>query len=101
VFAAVMATGIVSIAAADHGYQLISVALIVVAAVVLPILIGLVATAWRRFDFRDPDVLLGLFTYVAACAVVGARLAEHRIVLWVLAGMALQGGCPLRRRRRG
>jgi hypothetical protein len=32
---------------------------------------------------------------VAACAVVGARLAEHRIVLWVLAGMALQGWLSL------
>jgi tellurite resistance protein TehA-like permease len=33
--------------------------------------------------------------YVAACTVVGARLAEHRIVLWVLAGMALQGWLSL------
>src|SRR4029078_4834970 len=36
-----------------------------------------------------------LCTYIAACAVVGARLAEHRIVLWVLAGMALQGWLSL------
>jgi len=40
-------------------------------------------------------VSLGLCTYIAACAVVGARLAEHRWVLWVLAGMALQGWLSL------
>ena len=95
VFAAVMATGIVSIAAADHGYHIISDGLIVIAAVALVVLVVLVARALRGFDFHDPDVYLGLFTYVAACAVVGARLAEHRIVLWVFAGMALQGWMSL------
>ena len=95
VFAAVMATGIVSIAAADHGHHIISDVLVVLAAVALPVLIVMVARAWRGFDFRDPDVPLGLFTYVAACAVLAARLAEHRIVLWVLAGMALQGWLSL------
>ncbi|MGZ8815160.1 MAG: tellurite resistance/C4-dicarboxylate transporter family protein, partial [Mycobacterium sp.] len=54
-----------------------------------------VARAWREFDMRDPNVTLPLFTYIAACAVVGARLADHRIVLWVLAGMALQGWLSL------
>jgi tellurite resistance protein TehA-like permease len=51
------------------------------------------AIAWRResWDLTNLDVSLRLFTYIAACAVVGARLAEHRVVLWVLAGMALQG----------
>lgn len=95
VFAAVMATGIVSIAAADHGLGVISEILIVFAAVGLPVLMFLVAKAWREFDFRDPDVTLALFTYIAACAVVGARLADHRIVLWVLGGMALQGWLSL------
>lgn len=38
---------------------------------------------------------LGLCTYIAACAVVGARLADHRIVLLALAGMALQGWLSL------
>jgi tellurite resistance protein TehA-like permease len=90
-----MATGIVSIAAADHGFGVISEALIVVAAVALPVLMVMVARAWRGFDMRDPNVLLALFTYIAACAVVGARLAEYRIVLWVLAGMALQGWLSL------
>ena len=90
-----MATGIVSIAAADHGFGVISEILIVVAAVTLPVLMVMVARAWRGFDMRDPNVTLALFTYIAACAVVGARLAEHRIVLWVLAGMALQGWVSL------
>ena len=95
VFAAVMATGIVSIAAEDHGLRVVSEVLIVMAAVALPVLMVLVARAWRELDMRDPDVTIALFTYIAACAVVGARLAEHRIVLWVLAGMALQGWLSL------
>ncbi len=96
-FAAVMATGIVSIAAVDHGYRAISDVLIVLAAVALPVLIVAAATAWRResWDITNLDVSLRLCTYIAACAVVGARLAEHRIVLWMLAGMALQGWLSL------
>ena len=55
------------------------------------------AIAWRResWSLNDLDVALRLCTYIAACAVVAARLAEHRIVLWVLAGMALQGWLSL------
>jgi hypothetical protein len=96
-FAAVMATGIVSIAAVDHGYRAISDVLIVVAAVALPVLIVAAATAWRResWDLTNLDVSLRLCTYIAACAVVGARLAEHRVVLWVLTAMALQGWLSL------
>lgn len=95
VFAAVMATGIVSIAAADHGYRVVSGGFLVVASVAFAVLIVMVARAWRAFDFRDLDVPIGLCTYVAACAVLAARLAEHRIVLWALAGMALQGWLSL------
>jgi tellurite resistance protein TehA-like permease len=96
-FAAVMATGIVSIAAADHGLSVISDVLIVLAAVALPVLVVVVALAWRRESWKltDLGVSLPLCTYIAACAVVGARLADHRIVLWVLAGMALQGWLSL------
>ncbi len=92
VFAAVMATGIVSIAAADHGYRWISAALAVIAAVALAVLVVACALIWRRTgpDFGDPDVLLRLFTYVAACGVLGTRLAEYRAVLWILAALALQ-----------
>ena len=94
-FAAVMATGIVSIAAADHGFGIISNGLAVLAAVAFPVLIVMAARAWRGFDFRDPDVPIGLFTYVAAAAVLAARLGEHRILLYALAGMALQGWLSL------
>ena len=96
-FAAVMATGIVSIAALDHGYRVISVVLMVMAACALPVFIVAAAIAWRResWHVNDLDVSLRLCTYVAACAVMGARLAEHRIVLWVLAAMALQGWLSL------
>jgi tellurite resistance protein TehA-like permease len=75
----------------------ISGVLIVLAAVALPVLIVVAATAWRResWNLANLDVSLGLCTYIAACAVVGARLAEHRVVLWVLAGMALQGWLSL------
>jgi len=96
-FAAVMATGIVSIAALDHGFDVISEVLIALAAVALPVLIVGVAIAWKRESWKltDLDVFLRLCTYVAACAVVGARLAEHRWVLWALAGMSLQGWLSL------
>lgn len=96
-FAAVMATGIVSIAALDHGYGVLSNVLIVLAAIALPVLIVAAATAWKRESWKltDLDVSLRLCTYVAACAVVGARLAEHRVVLWILAAMALQGWVSL------
>lgn len=73
-FAAVMATGIVSIAALDNGFRIVSGALAAVAAVVLVLLV--IAAAIRlRPDFDDVDVPLQLFTFVAACAVVGTRLA--------------------------
>jgi tellurite resistance protein TehA-like permease len=96
-FAAVMATGIVSIAALDHGFDGISEVLIVLAAAALPVLMVGVATAWKRESWKltDLDVSLPLCTYIAACAVVGARLAEHRWVLWALAAMALQGWLSL------
>jgi tellurite resistance protein TehA-like permease len=90
-----MATGIVSIAAADHGFGVISEILVVIAVVTLPVLMVMVARSWREFDLRDPSVLLPLFTYIAACAVVGVRLDQHRIVLWVFAGMALQAWLSL------
>ena len=92
-----MATGIVSIAALDHGFDVISEVLIVLAAVALPVLMVGVATAWKRESWKltDLDVSLGLCTYIAACAVVGARLADHRWVIWALAGMALQGWVSL------
>lgn len=91
VFAAVMATGILSIAARDHRYLAISDALGVLATLGLLALIGLVivARALGSWDLRDPDVTLRLFTFVAACAVLDSRLASHRIVLQGLGVVAL------------
>ena len=91
VFAAVMATGILSIAARDHHYPAISDTLGVLATVALLVLIALVLVtrALASWDFRDPDVTLRLFTFVAACAVLDSRLASHRIVLEVLGVVAL------------
>lgn len=95
VFAAVMATGIVSISALDHGYGVISWPLAVLAALGLPVLIYLAATRWRSFDLRRIDTIVGLFTYVAACAVVAARFAEYRPALSILGAMALAGWMSL------
>jgi tellurite resistance protein TehA-like permease len=87
-----MATGIVSIAALDHGYGVISDVLIALAAMALPVLIVAAVVTGRRQSWKlNLDVALALCTYVAACSVVAARLAGHRIVLWVLVGMALLG----------
>ena len=61
-FAAVMATGIVSIAALDHGFRVVSDVLIVLAAGALPVLIAAAATAWRResWNLNDLDVAIRL-----------------------------------------
>lgn len=94
-FAAVMATGILSIAARDHGYRWISDTLGVVATAALVILVALVAVTVMgrrrtvRWDWRDPDVTLRLFTFVAACTVVDNRLSSHVSVLRVLGAVAL------------
>lgn len=95
VFAAVMATGILSIAARNHRYTTLSDTLGVVASVGLVILVVVVigaAVAKSRmvfWDFRDPDVGLRLFTFVAACAVLDSRLSSNVVVLWILGVVAL------------
>jgi tellurite resistance protein TehA-like permease len=94
-FAAVMATGIVSIAAAQHGYGVISWPLAMLAALGLPVLMYLAAIRRRSFDLRSIDTIVGLFTYVAACAVVAARFAEYRPVLWILGALGLAGWTTL------
>ncbi len=90
-FAAVMATGILSVAARDHGYSALSDTFGVLATVALLVLISLVLVtkAIASWDLRDPDVTLRLFTFVAACAVIGSRLASHRIVLQVLGSVTV------------
>src|SRR5262249_2532487 len=96
-FAAVMATGIVSIAAADHEFEIVSAVLAATAAIGLPVLMVLGARTWRResWSLRDIDTAIGLLTYVAACCVLAARFDEHPWVVLVLGGMALQAWVSL------
>jgi tellurite resistance protein TehA-like permease len=90
VFAAVMATGIVSIAASKHHYTEIAQTLGVLATIGMLFLVALagVSGAVRAWDVRDPDVTLRLFTFVAACAVLDNRLAAQRELIWVLGAAA-------------
>lgn len=89
-FAAVMATGIVSIAAADHGYPAISGGLGVLAAAGLVILIAVAVIRWPKDppDVADADVTVRLFTFVAACAVLDSRYTSIPGVLWTLSVLA-------------
>ncbi|MDQ2853227.1 MAG: tellurite resistance/C4-dicarboxylate transporter family protein [Actinomycetota bacterium] len=97
VFAVVMATGIVAIAARDHGYNVIDDSLTVVAA--LAFLMLSVDAAWRALidpgqavrHARSPDVAVLSFTFVAACAVLGTRLTQHHVVMALLGGAAALG----------
>jgi tellurite resistance protein TehA-like permease len=91
VFAAVMATGILSIAASSHHYLQISETMGVLASLGLVVLVALVIVT-RRFspwDLKDPDVTLRLFTFVAACAVLDSRLASQPVLVRVLGVVAL------------
>ena len=94
-FAAVMATGIVSTSALQHGYGVISWPLAVLAAAGLPVLMYLAALRWRYLDLQSIDTVVGLFAYVAACAVVAARFAEYGPALWILGAMGLAGWLAL------
>jgi tellurite resistance protein TehA-like permease len=91
VFAAVMATGILSIAAANHHYRQISETMGFLASLGLVVLVALVIVTHRlaRWDLKDPDVTLRLFTFVAACAVLDTRLASQPVLVQALGGMAL------------
>jgi hypothetical protein len=98
VFAAVMATGIVSVAASDHGVDVVSGVLAAVAVVALPVLIYLSALAWKRDAWSivgDLDTAMGLFTYVAACCVLATRFSGVPFVVLVFGGLALQGWLAL------
>lgn len=95
IFAAVMATGIVSIAAADHGLDVISVPLAVLALLALPVLMYLTAVRWRTFDMGDIDTVMALYTYVAACAVLTARFNEYSWSVWVFGPLAMAGWVSL------
>jgi hypothetical protein len=91
VFAAVMATGILSIAAERHHYAEISELLAGLAAAGLLVLVALVVLtgAASRWDLADPDTTIRLFTFAAACAVLDSGLATPRIVVVALGVVAL------------
>jgi tellurite resistance protein TehA-like permease len=91
VFAAVMATGILSIAAGKHHYAEISEFLGSLAEVGLVVLIALafMTGAAKRWDLTDPDVTIRLFTFVTACAVLDSRLTTPRVVVVTLGVVAL------------
>lgn len=96
-FAAVMATGIVSVAALDHGYRFVSDGMLLVAVVLLPVLTVVTATVWRRrrWHVRELDVCLGLCTFVAACCVLASRLSAHPVAVWVFGAPAVLGWVSL------
>jgi len=94
-FPVVMATGIVSIAADAHRYWRLGIALGILA------LVGFAGLA-ARFAIgaithrtqtavlaRDPDVALRMFSFVAACTVLGACWDDHPAAVWLLGGLAL------------
>ncbi|MFV9632195.1 tellurite resistance/C4-dicarboxylate transporter family protein [Mycobacterium neumannii] len=86
-FAFVMATGIVSIPAVDHGLTYVSGALAVLAVLALLVLVAAAVVSWFRRppDLSDLDVTIGLFTFVAACAVLDSRLMANSAIMWALA----------------
>lgn len=96
-FAAVMATGIVSVAAADHGLEAVSVPLAVLGCVGLPVLMYLTAVTWRRegWSLDDVDTAVALLTYVAACCVLVGRFDGHPVAVWILGPLAVQGWLSL------
>ncbi|OBG83189.1 C4-dicarboxylate ABC transporter [Mycobacterium sp. E802] len=95
VFAAVMATGIVSISAADYGFSIVSQPLAVLAVVALGVLMYAAAVRRQTFDWQDLDTVIGLFTYVAACAVLAARFAEYAPAVWIFGALGLSGWLSL------
>ncbi|HEX4100271.1 MAG TPA: tellurite resistance/C4-dicarboxylate transporter family protein [Pseudonocardiaceae bacterium] len=92
-FAVVMATGIVAVAGYDHGYWRLGLALSIVAVTAF-VALAIACIRWATNHparTRDPDVALRMFTFVAACAVLGARFNDHPAVVWLLGGLALAG----------
>jgi tellurite resistance protein TehA-like permease len=97
VSAVVMATGIVAVAAQDHGYRHIDLALGALASlgfVLLTAGLGLRIAARLSTvaaQARDPDVALRMFTFVAAAAVLGVRWFENPAVVTLLGVLGTLG----------
>jgi tellurite resistance protein TehA-like permease len=95
IFAVVMATGIVSVAADDRHYPRISDTLAALSSAAFVLLsAGLVVRVVARprsavGEIGDPDVALRMFTAVAACSVLGVRFGKHPVVVWLLGAASL------------
>jgi len=96
IFAIVMATGIVSLAANGAGYRTAAVTLFVLNAIIYPVLIGLFVIRWLRHrqlftsDLTSHARAPGFFTTVAAPCVLGNQfviLGERPTVAMVLLGI--------------
>lgn len=95
-FAAVMATGIVSIGTDLLGHQILSqvtLGFAVAAFAVLTVAYGwrvIRLTPWFRRSLKDPTTAMAYFTVVAGADVLATRLAMsgHPLVTLVLAGVA-------------
>jgi tellurite resistance protein TehA-like permease len=106
-FALAMATGITSTVLRQVGRPHLSVTLLVVDIVCFLVLCGLYALRVVRFpravlaDLAAPDRAYAFFTFVAACNVLGARLAAdgHRSRS-PSSGRWPGPGCPTASRRR-
>jgi tellurite resistance protein TehA-like permease len=97
-FAAVMATGIVSVAARDNGHAAVSWVFALLAAAGLAGLAAIaayhLATTGRAFAV-GPDALtrtFGLFTFVAGCDVVDARVGPGRVGITGALGLVALAG---------
>lgn len=97
VFAVVMATGVISVAAGDHSYPRLGRPLAVLATASFVLLSAglalrvLARSQLVRSQARDPDVALRMFTFVAAATVLAARWSWAAWAAWVLGGVAVGG----------
>jgi tellurite resistance protein TehA-like permease len=97
VFAIVMATGIVSVAASDHQYWRIGIVLAAIASVVFVVLtIGLGLRILTRSGVivaqsTDPDVALRMFTFVAGASVLGVVWRRYPVAVWIVGALSLIG----------
>jgi len=96
-FAVVMATGIVSVALRQVGQVSVSAVLLVITAAAFVILVAAFALRAAAFpadlsrDLARPDRAFTSFAFVAACDVLGSRLADdrHTVAAIALAAAAL------------
>lgn len=94
-FAVVMATGIIAVDAHRQYFAHLDTAMTVIACAAFAVLVLDVAvraatsSGMPFHHLRRPDTALRLFSFVAACAVLGARFRIRPAVLWPLGAVAL------------